>query len=840
MSNVNNNNQQKSAINSHLNHLLVRWRGQFLHQQMLLFFPKFLAIVISTAFALVSFNLLSIESAVLIFLSALFIGLFIKRVLTIRSKNYASITLSNLIVHLNDRFSALEDSAQLLLRAEQQLSALEKLQHSKIKRRLDHILKQQAQVNYLELSPQFAKRKFVVANILLAVLLLMLALADSLQLFDKATSWFQPAIKIKPVVERNSQIKRNKPPVNILSQQVIIEPPSYSLLKNQAVMSVSALLDIDALVGSYASWVFYFSEQTMDYYIVFSNGERQQLTQQKNGSYSAKRKLIKSMVYHLAVENTAQPVSEKFAAIKRIQLTADQAPKIRFINPKSTVTEYGKNSTPSLMAQVQISDDFAVTKVEILASIAKGSGEGVKFRDQSFSFERSELLDNKVHYYKNWSLTDLAMEPGDELYFSILATDNRQPEPQQTRSATKIIRWLEEDQTGINADGIMIDFMPAYFKSQRQIIIETIVLIEDKTGLDPSTFTESSELLGVAQSALKQKYGQYLGDEFEGPNNLGVTFDESHSTAEPHRPQIQVHDELSGSSNAVITAADEQLHDNMTSHDHASDSLNNRNNTDVSGRIALINRYGHNHEDSDVGVMTSQDPRALMKKSLSNMWQAELHLMLSEPSLALPFEQQALKLLNLAKTAERIYTKRLGFEPPPVTEQRRYQGEQTDILAKTLQVSRFETEQLSNQDQLAFLKFLQLLNKFSQPVLSVPSFVKPAVFSNVNQLNTEQNHGNINRKLAVDELALINMVKIGIEKLIDKRPAWVQVLVVIERILLEQQLKLTQCDNCLVLLATKLEQLIPNATAAPNGKEQDFYDQQPIIKNYSQFLKDNL
>jgi hypothetical protein len=58
---------------------------------------------------------------------------------------------------------------------------------------------------------------------------------------------------------------------------------------------------------------------------------------------------------------------------------------------------------------------------------------------------------------------------------------------------------------------------------------------------------------------------------------------------------------ISGSSNAVITAVVEQSHDDMTSHDHASDSVNNRNNTDVSGRIALINRYGHNHEDSDVG-----------------------------------------------------------------------------------------------------------------------------------------------------------------------------------------------------------------------------------------------
>ena len=69
-----------------------------------------------------------------------------------------------------------------------------------------------------------------------------------------------------------------------------------------------------------------------------------------------------------------------------------------------------------------------------------------------------------------------------------------------------------------------------------------------------------------------------------------------------------------------------------------------------------------------------------MKRSIANMWQAELHLMLSQPEQALPYEEQALKFLKMAKKAERIYVKRLGFEPPPVSEQRRYLGELDEIL----------------------------------------------------------------------------------------------------------------------------------------------------------------
>ena len=63
---------------------------------------------------------------------------------------------------------------------------------------------------------------------------------------------------------------------------------------------------------------------------------------------------------------------------------------------------------------------------------------------------------------------------------------------------------------------------------------------------------------------------------------------------------------------------------------------------------------------------------------------------------------------QIKKKAERIYVKRLGFEPPPVTEKRRYQGEQSDILVKPIQVSDFQLAQLSNQTQVAFVAILQV------------------------------------------------------------------------------------------------------------------------------------
>ena len=61
------------------------------------------------------------------------------------------------------------------------------------------------------------------------------------------------------------------------------------------------------------------------------------------------------------------------------------------------------------------------------------------------------------------------------------------------------------------------------------------------------------------------------------------------------------------------------------------------------------------------------------------MWQSELHLRLSDPVESLPHQYEALEYYNRAREADRIFTQRLGFEPPPVTEDRRLTGDVGDV-----------------------------------------------------------------------------------------------------------------------------------------------------------------
>ncbi|SEL26385.1 hypothetical protein SAMN05216262_10874 [Colwellia chukchiensis] len=824
---------QNCAFQQTIRQLRKRWQQRFILQQVLLFLPKCFAAMGLLVFVLVSVPLVTFTNGLLLAFVLLLMAIALKLMLLKRSRAYANITDTNVIAHFNQGFADLEHSTQLLAKQPGQLSSLEQLQTAKIQPRFKAIIKQQSQHNYPDLSPTIAKRTLTLHSMAALMFCVLLAFSHSMRLVDKTLAWYQAQLSAQPNTLSPSAIAQQPPVLDILAQQVQIVPPAYSIGHQQAKSWRSESLDITTLVGSSAQWHFTFSQPNLTYAMVFSNGERHILQKNADGSHSLQRKLMTSMVYHLSVVEQDVAKAENFASIYRIALTPDQAPNIRFIYPKNTVTEYAKNSVPKVHTQVQITDDFAVSQVKILSSIAKGTGEAVKFRDQQFDFDRSELQHGKQHYFKTWSLAALGMVPGDELYFSVIATDNRQPEPQQSRSETKIIRWLEQESSTINAEGIVIDFMPEYFKSQRQIIIDTLELIADKSQLKKHEFTERSELLGVAQSALKVKYGQYLGDESAEQHSVGVTMDKEHSSAEQAQPEVHVHDH-GGASNAVITPESPQHA--LLEHEHNGVQQG----LDLSGKMALINRYGHNHEDTDVGVMTSQDPKALMKQSLANMWQAELHLMLAEPKRALPFEQQALQLLKLAKKAERIYVKRLGFEPPPVTEQRRYQGEQTDILDQGLQQAHFHPSQLSNQTQLAFAKLLELVQRFLQTGTDADVASQQALLSTKDASTALAQVRTDKGVLTIAQLALVEAAKQGIVQLIEKRPALVAALAVLEQILLEQQLQLSQCRACLRLLAGELEQLLPQPLATPHSKVTDFIHQQPLIKHYGQFLEDNL
>jgi hypothetical protein len=697
-----------------------------------------------------------------------------------RSTELADIHLHNYLLHLNRCHPELEESAQLISRDAEQLSLLQQLQQHKVSARLNALLEQQ---NQRPATDYGLTRPLALSIISAIVLITVYLLADKLKLQQWDIN--QTVADLTPT-EQQSVL-----PDGISSIQVTVVPPQYSQLSTGTYNG----LNLTLLAGSQVNWQLGFKhsfEQAattatkVKYGITLSSGEQILLTAQDSGLFTASANISQSAIY------TISSSKGKLDDVYTLTVTPDNVPQIRFLSPSSTTTAIAKDGLAELTTEVVITDDFALSKVKIQASIAKGSGEGVKFRDQNFEFDSVQIIAGKAHYFKHWRLAELGMEPGDEMYFSVLAWDNREPETQLTRSPSKIIRWLEEEQSELATEGILMDVLPEYFKSQRQIIIETEQLLADQDQLEPTEFKRLSTDLGKAQNDLKQKYGQYVGDEFAGETLHNMESGPAHQSDEHNNDEEGEH--------VKQGAAAEQ-------HQHEPEPQLSQ---DKSGASELIAQYGHNHGEAELGFTGFKgqaSPTALMKQAIANMWNAEAHLMMSEPAQALPYEKQALKFLTQAKQAERIYVKRLGFEPPPVSESRRYQGELVGIKD-------------AKQQQQSVLPFAQL-DLLTDSINSLELWLN-AKNSDIRQgLKAEQ-------QTALNTLLMADL---------PSSPDNIQHIATLEKLKVDAKQLKQDCPFCIVQLQQKLWSLLPAVVASPTQQQSGFLLSNPAINNYQLFLQ---
>ena len=730
------------------------------------------------------------------------ITLFVICLLYLLYRRKASPTASELLHHLNREYPALEESAHLALFAPSDLSVLQKMQLQRVLPSLLNILGSSEPILQLTSNRQ---KTFI--------RLLFTILASAVLVIGVIAANHQEYSSESPV---NVNVPKQKVVANYLPQLIVsVNAPSYT---QQPSFSQSEL-DINVLQGSVIEWLIPLDDNeggdnneglnnNAEFELTLSNGDVLPFARIERGytlAYVANAAAVYSIMQ-------ITPSANFTTDIATLSVKMDAKPVIKIKQPLLTITELATNSVPILNTEVEISDDYGLSNVKIVASIAKGSGESVKFRDQTFNFDSSSQdsesqVDDKNSYVKRWDLAALDMSPGDELYFSIHASDNKTPESQTSISPTRIVRWLEDEQQGITSDGVVIDFIPEYFKSQRQIIIETEALIEQQDSMSSEEFKRTSRALAIDQSDLKQSYGQYLGDEFES----GVMHT---MEAGPAVPSIDEHghsDEDEGADN------EESNHDSEHSHESDGSGGSNDQASDLSGYQQVIEQYGHNHGEVDIGfIKTSEgqiNPKVLMKRAVAEMWQAELHLQLSEPSLALPYEKEALNYLNRAKQAERIYVKRLGFEPPPVSEERRYQGKLKDILSY----------QRSTQAALPA--------SLNTKVLAFMAAVNHAV-----TLQHDLQQDKLPKKLSPSERQTVdNMAQLLTDRL-NQSPEWVEQLATIKRIQMANSFTLDNCEACLPNLMVDLNTLLSTQIAPPLLRQSALSTQNAASKAYSEML----
>jgi hypothetical protein len=796
--------------------LLIKSKRRKLIQHALQCSPLLMLIAVVLAVVFVEPSAVRPATAILIILMAVSVC----AVCAFYRPSYRAITLSNLAKDLNRRFPLLEESCELLLESTQEnLTVLQRLQYQ----RTAHALSQLHGNAQVDLVPRYPLKTALMANLITA----LVCLSVWYFLWDVKQMQNAPNASVPSIVDKNDE-HRPTAMAQLIDANITVDPPSYALGIHGYQSNQPQPLDAQILAGSEVHWQLTFSSQSSpqsQHYSLQMSDENLPLTRLPDGRYTLSKVIHRSSVYQILDHQ------QRIIALHSIKVIADTPPKIVFLMPQATITEIqtkSESTEPTLNTQVQISDDFGLSKVEILASVAKGSGEAVKFRDSVFTFDALSTVDNTDNvdgmqlYSKKWNLTALDMEPGDELYFSVKAWDNREAQPQLTQSSTKIIRWLDEDVESVFSEGTVIDNMPAYFKSQRQIIIDTKALIarrdqsslrgklgsNDKvdlgdkhrqhSALTEQEFNQTSQALGVAQADLKHKYGQFVGDEVSGITRSMEDGDSQHQD-EKHDSHDEDEEHEQHDEDGEHAAEGHAAHQHEGEHDSSDDK---------SGHQTAIEQFGHAHGETDVAIFKTQggieqNPRVMMKRAIGYMWQAESQLRLNRPQDALPYEEQALIWLNRAKKAERIYVKRLGFEPPPVTEKRRYQGELADIKNNVLHIPIIENE-----------TDIRTLN---QAILILNAALKP------------------NIAFSPEEQDTLHKVDALLNTLLETNPEVIEALGALAQIQSSNQRVPRQCHSCVDTLIAQLWRLLPPARYQAQQPARRYTNTQPAIKQFTQF-----
>jgi hypothetical protein len=315
-----------------------------------------------------------------------------------------------------------------------------------------------------------------------------------------------------------------------------------------------------------------------------------------------------------------------------LKVLPDQAPEITVTQPNEIIKELARDATQAAMA-ISVRDDYQVRQATLHLTLARGSGENIRFSDRELPIPASHDP-RRRDWSKNWLLSELGMEAGDELYFFVRATDNA-PKPHTVQSPTYTLRLpappaAEDEQ--VSALPMLVK--PESLRSQRQIIIDTEQLIADLRAkkMDAATVRERSESIAADQGALRRRYGQFLGEE-------STLFGSDE------------HDEHGGGHGGGGKPQD------------------------------ILHEFGHAHDQAENATLFDDATKKVLRRALSAMWDAENALRAITPKAALPPEHKALDAIKELQQAERIYLHKTAFAPPPIKEDKRMTGDLADAAS---------------------------------------------------------------------------------------------------------------------------------------------------------------
>lgn len=574
------------------------------------------------------------------------------------------LTLERISQFLDGTLNSMENSTGLLLIPEGELSDLALLQRFKVQERLKSEIHQ--------VSPKVDLKKAFL------VFLIFTAVASLVYYFDVFGGTNPDNTSIpenqKIVFQALDSAEVKNVPPQIEKQKLTIRYPKYTGLTSKT----SSNMNIKTLEGSKLFWNIQFDTK-VDSVFMESNSEKYPMKWNGKG-YTKTLQLNEAGFYNFTFKATdgSSYSSELYA----LEVVKDEAPKVEIRDLKQFNT-FNYFDEKVLKFKTSISDDYGVEDAYIVATVSKGEGESVKFREERLSFEEDfKSRKNQLNLTKTIRLDALRMEVGDELYFYIEAIDIRKPKANRTRSETffAVVRDTVSNQFAV--EGTMgADLMPDYFRSQRQLIIDTEKLIANTNRISKEDFNFTSNELGYDQKALRLKYGEFMGDEAD--SGLQVTqeveqVEESDEEEEENPLAEYTHDH------------DGDNEHNLVDHEHEEESAEETEDP--------LHDYLHNHDDPEESTLFTQSLKSKLRQAMAEMWDSELYLRLYTPERSLPYQYRALKLIQEIKNSARIYVHRIGFDPPPIKEDKRLSGDIDEV--QTYQ----KKDEISKSDKFASMR----------------------------------------------------------------------------------------------------------------------------------------
>jgi hypothetical protein len=93
----------------------------------------------------------------------------------------------------------------------------------------------------------------------------------------------------------------------------------------------------------------------------------------------------------------------------------------------------------------------------------------------------------------------------------------------------------------------------------------------------------------------------------------------------------------------------------------------------------ILDAYTDKHDNAEDATFLEPAIKAQLKATLTEMWNAELHLRMYKPQEALPYEYKALRLLKDLQQKSRSYVAKTAYKPIPLKMEKRLSGDLSKI-----------------------------------------------------------------------------------------------------------------------------------------------------------------